>query len=319
MVIILHGDKQFEWGGDSSSSNAASTNEISASSDSGKTETTKNETVIKNKIMAKIQKEEIEDELILPSSSLPENSGLKIVSNEEWIRAETLPPEYKDVKDDLFKDSTQVSEFKTMTDAEFIQSQLLAEKHEQLVHTTEKKTEPETQVSEIKGKVESVVEKREVAKQSTEPIEKEKEEIVYKGNLTYEQYQKLDPIPDRVTGSLLFSGCCSSARNMKFPEIVEGSVYLDRLSTAKGFIPPRIIGKNLHLSGLKTAEDLVLPQIIGGDLYLENIESVAELELSQTTIDGVIWLNDGLDTEEIEALVDRYDLEENENRSYTLR
>jgi hypothetical protein len=83
----------------------------------------------------------------------------------------------------------------------------------------------------------------------------------------------------------------ASAKDLDFPEIINGYLNLQDLISAKGLVLPRVIGGYLQLDNLASAKDLILPEIIGGDLYLRGLISTKDL-VPPKTIGGDFYLND---------------------------
>ena len=73
----------------------------------------------------------------------------------------------------------------------------------------------------------------------------------------------------------------TSAKGLRFPQSIEGSVDLSGLTTVEGLTLPQSIGGFLDLSGLTSAEGLVLPQSIGDSLNLSGLTSAEGLTLPQ--------------------------------------
>ena len=79
----------------------------------------------------------------------------------------------------------------------------------------------------------------------------------------------------------------TSAKGLRFPQSIEGSVDLSGLTTVEGLTLPQSIGGFLDLSGLTSAEGLVLPQSIGGFLDLSGLTSAEGLVLPQSIGDSL--------------------------------
>ncbi len=113
-------------------------------------------------------------------------------------------------------------------------------------------------------------------------------------------------------GDLDLSGL-TSAKGIKFPKLIKGSLDLSRLATiedldllntiingdlflnglttAEGLdLSNTTINRSLYLYGLTTAKGVKFPEIIHGDLDLRNLTIAEGLDLSNTTINGFLNL-----------------------------
>ena len=96
----------------------------------------------------------------------------------------------------------------------------------------------------------------------------------------------------------------TSAKGLKLPKEIGGSLYLSGLTSAEGLELPKEIGGSLYLSGLTSAKGLKLPEKIGGNLYLGGLTSAKGLKLPEK-IGGYLDLS-GLTSAERDKLRKKY-------------
>ena len=103
--------------------------------------------------------------------------------------------------------------------------------------------------------------------------------------------------PDKVGGSLDLGGL-TSAEGLELPTEIGGDLDLSNLTSAEGLRLPNKIGGYLDLSGLTSAEGLKLPDKIEGDLYLSNLRSAKGLKLP-SKIGGTLNLSNITSAEDL--------------------
>jgi len=111
-----------------------------------------------------------------------------------------------------------------------------------------------------------------------------------RGNIKY-HYEDLDlrdltsakdlKLPESIEGSLDLSGL-TSTEGLKLPKSVNGDLNLSGLKSAKGLELPESIGGSLYLGGLISAKGLELPELVGGHLDLKSLKSAKGLKLPKS-------------------------------------
>ncbi len=95
-------------------------------------------------------------------------------------------------------------------------------------------------------------------------------------------------LPESIKGSLyLFN--LTSAEGLKLPRSIGGDLDLSHLTSAKGLTLPHSVGGYLGLSKLTSAEGLKLPESVGGDLKLSHLTSAKGLKLPES-VGGILHL-----------------------------
>lgn len=69
------------------------------------------------------------------------------------------------------------------------------------------------------------------------------------------------------------------------PQVIGGSLYLNRLTSARGVIMPEQVGGDIVLSRLESAEGLVLPKIVLGEVRLRGLKEEEKEEIRKSRPD----------------------------------
>lgn len=104
----------------------------------------------------------------------------------------------------------------------------------------------------------------------------------------------------RIIGGTLYLDGLRSAEGLELPEEIGGDLNLSSLPSVKGLEFPRRIGRDLYLDSLTSVEGLKLPEEIGGDLYLTSVTSVDGVKLPR--IAGNLYLGSPNSEEGFELL-----------------
>jgi hypothetical protein len=145
------------------------------------------------------------------------------------------------------------------------------------------------------SRIEEIIKKRNIRKDLAKVFDCQEDQIsltkeeALKGDVKF-HYGDLDlsrltsakglKLPEKIGGSLYLSSL-TSAKGLKLPEKIGGSLDLNSLTSVKGLKLPEKIGGGLYLDSLTSAEGLKLPEEIGGGLDLRRLTSAEGLKLPE--------------------------------------
>ena len=121
-------------------------------------------------------------------------------------------------------------------------------------------------------RIDEIKKKRDKIKDLTVALDCTKEEIAttkeeaLKGNIKYYDGH-------------LFLANYETGEKLKLPEIVTGTIYLNRLTNANNIILPKIIGGSLYLDNLTYTDGLILPTSISLGLFLRKLPRAKGVKL----------------------------------------